>query len=116
MVIDGKFTFDRVWTNVGGGYQTGTNDFVCPVSGHYMFYITFETQGKAFVTARVTLEGEDNPIMYGDSMGIGFANAGQLYMMHCSSGQRVYVVSLGTSNVREGHRCTFSGMLISGDD
>ena len=46
---EGKFTFDNVWTNVGGGYQIATSDFVCPVTGYYLFAFSMETQGQQHV-------------------------------------------------------------------
>ena len=110
-----KFAFDTVYTNVGAGWQ-GPNDFICPVSGFYMFAFSMTTQHKTGVHGRVTVDGGEGPQIYGDSMGTGFGSASHTGMAHCSTGQRVFVLATGGSQARGSHFCSFSGALIRADD
>ena len=111
----GKFAFDTVFTNIGGGFKPST-DFVCPVTGHYLFSFTMATQSQVCVWARVTLDGAESPRIYADSLLIGNGSASHTGMAYCTQVQRVYVESEGNSNAIGGLFCNFSGMLVRAEN
>ena len=117
--LDGKFAFDHVVTTVGGGWQPATNDFVCPVSGHYMFAYSMTSSRGSGLWGRVVVDGVRDVRMFGDGInGNGYGSASHTYMVHCSQGKRVYMEShaAGETSVAYGYNhCSFSGVLIRAD-
>ena len=45
-----RITYNRIITNSGGDFNIGTNEYICPVSGYYMFtvssYAKWEQSGE----------------------------------------------------------------------
>ena len=112
-----KYTFETVMTNVGGGFQPSTNDFVCPLTGYYMFTFSLLSHSGLAAWGKVTVEGGLAPLSFADGGGVGAGSGANTYMVHCSEGERVWVEAVGNTNVLNGsHYSTFSGMLIRADN
>ena len=50
--------FEKVWSNVGGGYSSTTGVFTCPVAGFYSFTVNLQTNNEvAYLTLQHNNKG-----------------------------------------------------------
>ena len=106
--------FDNELTTVGGGYDSDSSEFICPLDGYYMFTISLMSQRGEAVFGVVSVEGVHGPRALGDGrIGGDYVHATTIYFTHCSQGQKVWVENIsGTSYLHADNYSSFSGMLV----
>ncbi|XP_045177710.1 complement C1q-like protein 4 [Mercenaria mercenaria] len=115
-----KVVYDKVFTNVGGGYDNTSGNFNCPVSGVYVF----QFHALAHQDKSTWLELYHNAYyiasIYGHTVN-DYASGGNSVILKLSKGDQVYVKavdnSYGTDTNMYGRPdeiySTFSGYLIA---
>ena len=114
-----QIQYSTVITNVGGGYVPGQSEFICPISGTYVFSITSTAHRDDMAMLELWMDAARVVITFSTSSLDAQANA--LVTLQCSSGSKVFVrchqsfpcVPYGA---QYGISDTFSGYLLSSDD
>ena len=105
--------FDKVWTNVGNGYNPNTGKFTAPKSGLYQISGTVMSRpGKVLHVYLFKNDKQTLSLYSGTGYATGTVNivlklqkGETVYMKHYNSTQTIYSDS--------GAYCVFSGFLIS---
>ena len=116
-----RIEFPTILTNAGGGYNAGTNEFVCPTSGLYYFALTTTGFDSNNAIMEIWMDGER--LVTSLNVNSNIPTGSNSVAINCGSGGKVYiqggtmynVIPYGTNN-NWGNTVTFSGFLISGDD
>nr|CBX41690.1 putative C1q domain containing protein MgC1q41 [Mytilus galloprovincialis] len=113
-------TFDRIFTNIGSGYDSNSGRFRCPQSGIYVFQ--FHALSKQDKTVWLQLYHNYHYVVsvYGHTAN-DYSAGGNSVAIHISKGDEVYVMAVDSKNGAKTYMygatdevyCTFSGYLIS---
>ena len=52
-----NFSFNNIVYNIGGGYNTNSNNFTCPVAGKYLFSVGFFANGNSHFVVDILING-----------------------------------------------------------
>ena len=112
--IGERYVFDNVLTNVGGGYDSDSSEFICPLDGYYMFTISIMSQIGVPAYGVVSVEGVHGPVALGDGRnGAHYGHATSTHFTHCTQGQKVWVENIYANSYLYGERySSFSGILV----
>ena len=106
--------FDDIITDVGNAYDVNSSIFTCPVSGVYMFSMSFMSTPDNYSEVFLMHQGSAVIRLYADDVVSSYTSASNLAFVQCSQGQSLWVM---TSSGRDAHDVhvytTFSGMLLS---
>ena len=111
-----RIEFPIIITNEGAGFIPGQHEFVCPVSGMYQFAYSTLSNWEQNSIAGIWIE--DTLLVSSHASGPGNGEASNIVLVHCNSGNKVYV-QCGNSacypygDYRNMH--TFAGFLVSAD-
>ncbi|KAK3082621.1 hypothetical protein FSP39_000641, partial [Pinctada imbricata] len=112
--------YDRIFTNIGSGYDSSTGRFKCPNSGIYVFQMhSVSNQGK-HVWTELYHNGYYICSMYGHASG-DYASGGNSVVLHLSRGDEVFVQAVSANQgastniygATDEVYSTFSGYLVS---
>jgi hypothetical protein len=116
-----KIEFPTILTNEGGGYVVSQNDFMCPQSGMYMFYVSV-VKNNDYDDAIVDIVKNGTPLVTAFGASTYNSAASNSVIVRCNSGERVDIrcTSVKSCNLRSttggyANTTTFSGFLISSD-
>ena len=119
---DERLEFPVVITNEGGGYSPSQNEFLCPVTGLYLFTVTV-TRNRESNNAIVDIVMDDELLVTVFAASSSNAGTSAMVFIRCQSGQRVYAQCTGLQSCTirsetDGweRSTTFSGLLIASDD
>ena len=106
--------FPVVLSNIGGGYNAGSHEFTCPVSGVYMFSTSTLTGPQAYGIMSIMVNGVRTVTTHADSHGNAWDQGTNMVVVNCDHGQKVWVRSDRDIMVHDNmkHYSTFSGMLL----
>ena len=111
-----RINFPEVITNVGGSYMPGTSEFICPVSGVYMFSATMMSQKDRYGVFNIKIGTDQKAAAWSDGRGNAFGNGNNIAIVECDGGQRVWVeCGYNTSQFygdETNYYNTFTGMLV----
>ena len=110
-----KVLFDRVITNIGGGWNPTLNEFVCQVNGLYMFMLTINTPSTDEAGVDIMMDNNNMVRVRADgTLGI-ITSSSQVVIHECELAARVWVQTTRDSVIQSGSNAltTFSGMLIT---
>ena len=115
-----QIEYSIILTNVGGGYIPGQSEFVCPITGTYVFSITstaFGSSGNAIM--ELWMDDERVVVAYAANSQDPTGNA--LVTLQCSSGSKVFVrctelFSCLPYGPERGISDTFAGFLLASED
>ena len=114
---EARIEFTTVITNEGAGFKPGQHEFVCPVSGMYLFtYTTLSIHNQHSISS-IWIENTLLVTSFGNGPNNG--KASNTVLVHCNSGNKVYVqcdheyVCYTEGDNRNYH--TFAGFLVSAD-
>ena len=110
--------FDKVITNVGGGYHNHTGIFTAPVSGVYVFSFDLLVSPGEYEHFDIVQDGKYI------TTGLAHATGGSVYdsmsrtvVLRCSQGSEVWVRigggTHGTGKIYGGDYTSFSGWLVA---
>ena len=114
-----RVAFTTVITNEGAGFKPGQDEFVCPVSGMYLFTYSTLTTWNTNSVSNIWLEDTLLVTSLANGGGPSHGEASNTVLVHCNSGNKVYVqcdneyVSYAEGDYRNYH--TFAGFLVSAD-
>ncbi|XP_053385702.1 uncharacterized protein LOC128550518 [Mercenaria mercenaria] len=111
--------YDRIYTNIGGAYDSTSGNFTCPTAGYYVFeFHTLSEQGES---SWLELYHNDKYIqsIYGHTSN-DYASGGNAVVLLLAVGDKVYIKSVdgsyGANTVLYGQTdevySTFSGYLV----
>lgn len=112
--------YDRIYTNVGSGYDSNTGKFRCPTSGVYVFqFHSVANQGKTIWT-ELWHNGYYICSMYGHTTG-DYATGGNSVVLRLTKGDEVYVKAVDPTNgaitnmygASDEVYSTFSGYMVA---
>ena len=93
-----------------------SSEFICPVSGLYLFYATLMSEKNGYGRIVMKVNGEHRAAIYPDGRSMTYGHSSNLIMVECHPGQKVWMECAmdGTMvNVNPlWHYNTFSGMLL----
>ena len=105
--------FPVVLTNIGGAYNPTTGDFMCPISGTYMFAVSLMSGHQALGAASITVDDERKVSARPDGRDAAHGHSSNMLVTACTQGQRVWVQAFGWRLYDDSrNHGTFSGMLI----
>ncbi|XP_060605943.1 complement C1q tumor necrosis factor-related protein 3-like [Ruditapes philippinarum] len=116
--INQAIPYNRVASNIGGGFNQNTHVFTAPVSGIYLFTFVISEYSEAEMVAKLVVDGQNvvdaitNPVAPGhDQQGVNSA------AIQVNKGQAVWVVNYFRNDISirsdENYRfASFSGVLI----
>ena len=93
---DATLVFDNVVTNVGGGYNSTTGEFTCPVGGAYVFSLSIIHETEQLI-ADIQSEG----VAYGTAycfFSDAYDQGAVTVVMECDEGQVVSAINAGVSS------------------
>ena len=105
--------FDKVWTNVGNGYNPNTGKFTAPKSGLYQISGTVMSSAGKLLYVYLFKNEKQTVILFS---GLGYATGTVNIVLKLQKGETVYMkhhnitqTIYSNANVH----CVFSGFLIS---
>ncbi|CAG2212718.1 unnamed protein product [Mytilus edulis] len=104
-------TFDKVWLNIGNGYEPTTGVFTVPKDGIYFISNTvMSTKGK-FLHCHLWRNNESNVGSFGTDYSSGTLNT----VMALRKGDKIYIKHdvYNNESIYGGHWSMFSGYLIN---
>ncbi|XP_069107600.1 complement C1q-like protein 3 [Argopecten irradians] len=115
-----RVKYDRLFTNIGGGYNSNTGTFVCPTAGIYVFQFHSVAHQDKAAWLQLYKNFEYVASTYGHTSN-DYASTGNSVILHLSKGDEVYVQAVdpayGYSTNLYGATnevyCTFSGYMVS---
>merc|ERR1712087_576529 len=112
-----KVKFDRVFTNVGSGYESTTGVFTCPQSGLYMFNVHALARNDSDMWLELHHNYHYVFSVWGHTDN-DYSAASNAALLQLTKGDEVYVVSTeGYYSELYGYPsevyCTFTGYLVS---
>ena len=106
-------TFDRVFANVGGGFDADTSKFVCRTNGTYIFmtHILGLNNNNAF--AWIRLNKEHKVPLHGDGRA-GYGTGSNTVILHLKQDDHVWIGLEKDSGILNDYS-TFSGYMLFAD-
>ncbi|KAK3605488.1 hypothetical protein CHS0354_001477 [Potamilus streckersoni] len=104
--------FDRVDYNEGNAYDTTSGIMTCPITGTYLFYTNVLSQPNALdVATEIVRErnGKGRTYAYGGSHN---AQGGISAILHCRTGERVWVRTNYGFQIFGADHSSFSGFIL----
>jgi hypothetical protein len=105
--------FDKVWTNVGNGYNPNTGKFTAPKSGLYQISGTVTSESGKYLHVYLFKNEKQTVILFS---GLGYATGTVNIVLKLQKGETVYMKhhnSTETIFSNSDVYCVFSGFLIS---
>jgi hypothetical protein len=105
--------FDKVWTNVGNGYNPNTGKFTAPKSGLYQISGTVMSTSGKNVAVYLFKNDKQTVSLY---TGSGYATATVNIVLKLQKGETVYMKNHNSNHIIYSDvsvYCVFSGFLIS---
>ena len=107
--------FDKVWTNIGNGYDASSGVFTAPRGGVYQFSCSAMTASSKTLRLHLMKNDQRTVSLYPGQTG---HNMGTLSMvLELKKGDRVYMKQVGSENSLYSESgsnfCMFSGYFIS---
>ncbi|XP_070176061.1 complement C1q-like protein 3 [Littorina saxatilis] len=117
MGIRGIIRFDKIVTNLSGGYNLGTGIFTAPYAGVYAFFCSIRSiNDRGWVT--VSIVKGNTKLAHATAMGkYDLWDKGTAFAtVHLQKADQVFVRhDTGDTYVERGFLTTFSGMLVTAD-
>nr|KAG5707860.1 hypothetical protein BaRGS_031591 [Batillaria attramentaria] len=114
--VHGTFKFDRVVSNVGGGYDPHTGIFTAPVTGLYAFFLFLMAINDGDIHVAIVKEGAQLDKVFAGGPGNSYDQGSSLLSKHMSAGEQVWVVQVTHDTTVRGDTWTvFSGFLVHAD-
>ena len=113
-----RILFDEVHANVGGGWISGTQEFLCQQDGYYLFMVSFFPNHDNFATAWLYKDGNKLLRLYADSGSNRWGQSANMGIFPCTLGERVYLQCVRSGSWLYvdandmGPYTTFSGMMV----
>ena len=111
--VPGRIDYDLVITNSGDAYDLDQHEFVCPVSGYYLFSVTANSWVP--FAANIAIMKAFSPLVSTVAQSSEMvASASNIVVVDCQQGEAVYVACMsGTPCTYLGNSyTTFSGVLL----
>ncbi|XP_045183080.1 complement C1q-like protein 4 isoform X2 [Mercenaria mercenaria] len=109
--------FDRVWINLGNGYNNNTGIFTCPHAGVYVFIYHGLSQYTGQMWLDLYKNGAYEVTAYAHNT-VDYASASNAILLSLKLGDQVYIRGHGSSHMY-GHPeevyATFSGFILIPD-
>ena len=112
-----RVTFDGLRANYGNAYDSASNSFTCPVTGHYYFDLNLFLSNRREFGASITVGSSSVTKVYIRADANDDVRGSTSAVVQCSAGTQVMVICRDSGNL-EGNQdaeTTFSGFLISVD-
>lgn len=104
--------FDRVITNVGGGYDPRTGRFTAPLTAVYQFNVIISAQGRHKAAVMVLKNGEMVATVWAESIPY-WSTASNVAVLHLERGDQVWLLLLNRASHLHGYMyTTFSGTIL----
>jgi len=104
--------FDRVVTNIGGGYDAESGRFTAPVNGTYQFNVIVSAQGRQKAAVMILKNGGMVATVWAESIPY-WATASNIAVLSLEKGEQVWLMLLNRASYLHGYMySTFSGYII----
>ncbi len=110
---DTPITFDRIVTNVGGGYDEYSSHFVCRINGTYIYMTHILGQNNKDVYAWIMLNNKHKVPLHGDGRA-GYGTGSQSLIINLKYDDHVWI-QLSKDSALLNDYSTFSGYLLFED-
>lgn len=117
-----KIPFDTITTNIGYVYDINTSEFICPISGVYIFHMSLSCEEGSYLEASIVKLSKDNvanPVfntICDHKPGTGYYQNGGSAILILTEGDKVAVKMLWPNYVNETVTgrglTTFSGYIL----
>jgi len=107
--------YDKIYSNVGGGYTPASGEFVCPVAGYYHFEISALSERDSVFRLSLQVNGNAKISIYGTPT-FDFQGSSNSVTLRLNKADTVKVVATMHSVFYDDSThdyCTFSGTLVS---
>jgi hypothetical protein len=105
--------FDKVWTNVGNGYNPNTGKFTAPKGGIYQISGTIMSETRKYLHVYLFKNDKQTVTLFA---GLGNATGTINIVFKLQKGETVYMKHHNNTQIIYSNRnvyCVFSGFLIS---
>ncbi|KAK3800489.1 hypothetical protein RRG08_051770 [Elysia crispata] len=104
--------FDKVVTNLGGGFSEDTGRFTAPADGTYVFSLTIAAQGRRRAAVELSLNGRMVITVWAESLPYWATSSGTA-ILNLRTGDKVWLVLLQRAAYLYGYMySTFSGYCL----
>ena len=120
VILDGGYNpadrenipYQIIETNIGNGYISNRNEFICPHAGHYVFYVALYANDNAICWLDIMKNGEQTNTAHSNHN--GYNTGTTMVVLDLAAGDIVSAVNIGTGCQLFGDRKinSFSGFRI----
>lgn len=110
--LDKVLIYSQILSQVGGGFNTSTGVFTCPVTGLYLVSMTLQVQTDGLINCWLYKNGfKIRPEIHID--GKGEESASQTAVFYLRQGDSLYIGDCDESNI--GDETTFTVVLLQAE-
>ena len=109
-----RFPFDMVLSNAGAGYNPQNHEFLCPVTGLYLFSANILSRSDTRADSNIVMEGSVIAFMQASPGGGNRGSSSNTVIVNCNAGSRVWVAcSWSQCQTQMAYGNTFSGIQVA---